>query len=285
MASISVLTIVHQRSDHLSNLIQGLNQSTRLPNELIIIHMNEPTTGPLPSAPYPVRRVSLQSSATKIPLAQARNRAVSCATGERLVFLDVDCIPNRHLVAQYEQADFEGVLMGDIHYLPAGATQPKWTFEQLARTAVPHPRRPVVTQRVQSESRYELFWTLNFTVLRSVYEQLGGLDEAYQGYGAEDTDFAFTARQQGVPFALSSARAYHQHHAVYRPPLQHFGDIIVNAQRFYQKWQHWPMDGWLEAFRTMGLIEWSHNKISIVTVRMPTQQEIEAAYDDAPAGF
>ena len=282
---ISVLTIVHQRAAHLSNLIRGLNQSTRLPDELVIIHMNEAATDELPPTPYPTQRVSLQSLATKIPLAQARNRAVSVATGKRLIFLDVDCIPDRELVAQYEQADFQGLLMGDIRYLPAGATKPDWTLEELAEVAEPHPRRPVVRQLVQPESRYELFWTLNFSLLRSTYEQLGGLDEAYQGYGAEDTDFAFAARQQKVPFALSSARAYHQHHAVYRPPLQHFNDIVVNARRFYEKWQHWPMDGWLEKFREMGLIGWDKGKKDIQVLRLPTESEVTQARYDAPAGF
>ena len=284
---ISVLTIVHQRARHLQNLIRGLNQSTRLPDELVIIHMNEDGSYALPETGYALRRTSLQSIATAIPLAQARNRAVAEAKGNLLVFLDVDCIPEKKLLEKYERAakQFTGLLMGDVHYLPAGAIEGNWTYEQLCTRAQAHPRRPVVTQLVQPEARYELFWTLNFALHRTTFEQLGGLDEQYQGYGAEDTDLAFTARRLGIPFALCSARAYHQHHPVYRPPVQHFSDIVVNARRFYAKWQQWPMDGWLRAFAERGLISWDQETTKIEVLRPPTKQETQEAYYKAPAGF
>lgn len=283
----SVLTLVYQRAAHLKNLIVGLNRSTPLPHELVVVHMNESSAYPLPDTPYPLRRVSLQSSETKIPLARARNRAVREAVGELLIFLDVDCIPERNFLEQYQRAaaQFSGLLMGEVRYLPPGIAEGDWTYPQLRDRAVPHPKRPVVRQLVQPEDRYELFWTLNFALRRTTYERLGGLDEQYQGYGAEDTDLAFTARRLGIPFALGTARAYHQHHPVYRPPLQHFEDIIANAGRFYEKWQRWPMDGWLRAFRDRGLIEWDSQRTDIRIIRPPSEPEQRAAYYEAPAGF
>ena len=40
-----------------------------------------------------------------------------------------------------------------------------------------------------------LFWSLNFAVRRTVWDELGGFDEGFGGYGGEYTDLAFTARQ------------------------------------------------------------------------------------------
>ena len=67
---------------------------------------------------------------------------------------------------------------------------------------------------------------------RLAYDTIGGFDASYTGYGAEDTDFAFTAKEQGIDFYLSQARAYHQQHTVYRPPLNHLSSIVANANRF-----------------------------------------------------
>ena len=284
---VSVLTLVHRRPEPLKNLILGLNQSTRLPSELVIVYMNEPEEYSLPPAPFPVRAVHVSSTTTSIPLAQARNAAVTHAQHDELVFLDVDCIPEQDMLTRYREAmaQFSGLLMGEVCYLPPQRTTTPWTYESLRKQAVRHPNRPVVQPLVQWESRYELFWTLNFALSRRVFEQLGGLDEHYQGYGAEDTDFAFTARQCHVPFALCTARAYHQHHPVYRPPLQHFTDIVTNARYFYQKWHRWPMEGWLEAFQEMQLIRWNSEKSTLAVVREPTEEEIASAYHEAPAGF
>ena len=285
--TISVLTLVHQRQRHLENLIAGLNQATRLPDELVIVYMNEPEKYSLPDTPYPTYSIHIQSSETKIPLAQARNRAVSHATQDLMVFLDADCIPETDLLAQYQRAAmrFKGLMMGDVLYLPPQVTNGSWTYQQLRKQAVRHPARPIITQLVQREDRYELFWTLNFALHRSTFERLGGLDVRYQGYGAEDTDFAFTACALTIPFALCDARCYHQHHPVYRPPLQHFADIISNARRFYGKWHRWPMDGWLRSFQKLGLIAWSTDGPTLKVLRYPSEAELAEAYHEAPAGF
>ena len=283
----SVLTLVHRRPRHLKNLIVGLNQSTQLPDELVIVYMNEPEAYQLPPTPFPVREVHVSSSVTRIPLARARNAAVAHAQHNFLVFLDVDCIPARDMLVQYGEAatQFSGLMMGEVRYLPLGATDAEWTYDTLSEAAVRHPRRPVIEKLVQPEERYELFWSLHFALSRTTFQRLGGFDEHYQGYGGEDTDVAFVARDRHVPFALCSARAYHQHHAVYRPPLQHFSDIIVNARRFYQKWGRWPMEGWLHAFRELALVQWDEEGSTLDVVRLPTEEEITQAYHEAPAGF
>ena len=300
----SVLTLVHGRPSHLTNLVIGLSQSDRWPDELVIVYMNERKAYPLPEVPFPVRTHHIWSDATTIPLAAARNQAVALAQHEWLIFLDVDCIPVPDLLTVYQQqlASFPGLLMGDIRYLPAGipvAGIPEamseesalsiqhtlWNIDTLRARGVKHPRRPDITQSCQPTGSYELFWSLNFALSRSCFHRIGGFDTAYQGYGAEDTDFAFTARKRQIPFALVPALAFHQHHPTYQPPLQHFDDIIVNAQRFYHKWNVWPMEGWLHAFAHMGLIAWHSQASHIEVVRSPTRSEIAQARHQAPAGF
>ncbi len=285
---ISVLTLVHDRPLHLKNMLLGLMQSQKLPDELVIIYMNEDKRYTLPQVPFPVIEKHIRSETSPIPLAAARNLGATAASGDYLIFLDVDCIPEPHLVSTYSHAlrHFDGLLMGDIHYLPQSFDKQTWSFQQLRALAVAHPRRPVLTQDgLYPSTAYELFWTLNFALRSTTFSLLSGFDEQYCGYGAEDTDFAFTARQQGIPFALCRARTYHQPHAVYKPPLQHFTDIISNARRFKDKWQIWPMDGWLQQFADLGLISWKKTEKIIEIRRQPTPEEIEQARHQSPAGF
>lgn len=111
-----------------------------------------------------------------------------------------------------------------------------------------------------------------------------GFDTHYVGYGAEDTDFAFMARELNIEFYLTCDVIYHQQHSVYRPPLNHLSSIVINANRFYEKWQHWPMGGWLASFADMQLINWQPEQQSAITItRQPTDSEIKAAHrPDAP---
>ena len=136
-----------------------------------------------------------------------------------------------------------------------------------------------VPTAIKKTDDYGAFWSLCFAIKREQFEQIGGFDTQYTGYGAEDTDFAFTARQLDINFYLTADLVYHQQHAVYRPPLNHLESIIINANRFYQKWQCWPMDGWLEQFCKMGLIEWTNEQSNSITLlRQPSSKEIELAY-------
>lgn len=287
MKSISLVTLVHGRKKHLYNLVLGLNQSNVFPSELIIIYMNESEFYDLPPTSIPLKQFHIKSEATKIPLAAARNMGAAHASHDLLVFLDVDCISAPDLISNYLsiQQQTEALVMGEIMYLPPAFTHGTWNMSMLREVAVAHPRRPKISCLWRIEQAYELFWSLNFSISKHLFAQINGFDTQYQGYGAEDTDFAFMARKLDIPFVLGQARAYHQHHPVYRPPLQHFKDIIVNARRFYEKWNIWPMDAWLQAFAELKLISWNKKSSTIEIIRHPSDEEVKAAYHEAPAGF
>jgi len=69
-------------------------------------------------------------------------------------------------------------------------------------------------------------------------DEIGGVDEGFVGYGGEDTDFSFTARQTGMPMQwLSEGTAFHRWHPSPNPPLDHLESIVMNSQRFFDKWR------------------------------------------------
>ena len=254
--TVSVLTIARGREAHLRNLIEGLECQTRRPDELVIAVMQDRPYD-LPFSSFPVRQVPAQGD--PLPLSKARNAAARAAKGEALVFLDVDCIPDPTFLGDYERylSGEEGLMMGEVMYLPEGVAGAGWTYAEFEVRGERHSERrgPPESGSDPCED-YRCFWSLNFALTRDAWQRSGGFDERYAGYGGEDTDFGRELLERGIPLRwVRGARAYHQHHAHHMPPVHHVASILRNAQVFKEKWGHHTMEHWLRAFRLMGLIE------------------------------
>jgi GT2 family glycosyltransferase len=216
-------------------------------------------------------------------LAAARNAAANAARADSLLFLDVDCIPMPRLVGTIRRRITEtgALICAEVRYLNGGPLPYDWCAEAMWRMAHSHPVRCFPIQGLRRELNYGLFWSLAFALARSTYFAVGGFDEGFTGYGAEDTDFGFRAEAAGIPMMfLGGVGAIHQHHDVFDPPLQHFDDIVQNAQRFHSRWRSWPMRGWLDAFAERGLIHFNHDEVTII--RRPTPAEVDAARVQRP---
>jgi len=281
--SIAVITLNKGRRAHLTRLLEGLSRGA-LPDRCIVVEIGG-DTAPYPSLPFPVERVAFPHAG--LPLAAARNAGRRAAQAETLIFLDVDCIPSEGLVAGLSRAVavHDGLICCEIGYLPAGAVADGWRAADLERLGRPHPVRAFPPAgEVAPAPQPGLFWSLAFAVRAATYDRLGGFDESFSGYGAEDTDLAFRAERAGVPILfLGGPQAYHQHHPGYDPPLQHFRDIVANATRFQARHGIWPMDGWLDGFARLGLIAADRSN-GVVIHRDPTPDEVAAARlpDDRP---
>lgn len=241
----------------------GLSLCEPLPVALIIVHMNQPTVT-VPEMPFPVQQI-ICTSIAPLPLAAARNAGMAAAETQRVVFLDVDCIPSPDLLRIYGQFwNDERLLSGQVRYLP------KNDNGELFSASAPDPIR----QDLQYLP-YELFWSLNFGCSKAVFNKIGGFDERFTGYGAEDTDFAFTARKLGVPLDNLPALVFHQHHTSHDPPLNHLNAIVHNSIEFFDKWGVWPMEGWLNRFAEMGLVRKSAGTLE--QLRDPSEKELALA--------
>ncbi len=267
----SLIVIAAGRPRHLANLLRGCEIGSRPPAETILVRMDD---SPAPAA---VRLVACPTTGTTLPLAAARNVGARAATHEQLVFLDVDCIPGRLFFGTitHQLAVTGGLIMGLPHYLfdPVDAAFNEAT---LAANSTPHPGRPPLAADLETTPHYHLFWSLCFGIRRRDFERIGGFDESFVGYGGEDTDFAFTARERGVPFHLSSATVYHQPHPVTDPPVSHLVDIVANANAFHAKWHTWPMKSWLAAFRDLGLVQWDADSSDSARLLRPPTAELSA---------
>jgi GT2 family glycosyltransferase len=256
MTGTSVCTLAHGRDAHLANLVRGLAKSEHAIGELVICVLQDDDYD-LPPAPFPVRQIRARERG--LNLSAARNTAARAATGSLLVFLDVDCIPHPRLIGDYAAASAtaRGVLMGEVGYLPRGATDRGIDITRFDALAVKHSERPgPPDQAVKPCGDYRCFWSLNFAMQARDFAVSGGFDETFAGYGGEDTDFGRVCTQAGLDlWWVRGAKAYHQYHPHHMPPVHHLDSVIANAERFREKWGEPTMQHWLRAFRLMGLAQ------------------------------
>jgi N-acetylglucosaminyl-diphospho-decaprenol L-rhamnosyltransferase len=101
MPSISVVTIVRNRLAHLTNVLRGLETSTRSADQVVVVVMGGEDPGP--HLPTSANADLVYMNSEELPLAAARNVGAQRAVGELLVFLDVDCIPGSRLIEAYSE--------------------------------------------------------------------------------------------------------------------------------------------------------------------------------------
>tara|TARA_R110002072_G_scaffold138109_5_gene281180 strand:+ start:15037 stop:15975 length:939 start_codon:yes stop_codon:yes gene_type:complete len=252
----SICTIAHGRPDHLANLVRGLNHNRRPPGELVIAVMQDQRYD-LPATGFPTRQVMLGTG--DISSAGARNAAAAKASGDLLIFLDADCIPSPKLIDDYALAAAlnDGVLMGEVGYLPKGAANDGIDYTRFESEAVEHSEHTGPPPGMVGHcGDYRCFRSLNFALSKPTFASLGGFDARYAGNGGQDSDFGRTAISNGVPLWLArGAKAYHQYRSHHMPPVHQLDSVLADAAMFHEKWGEPTMQNWLRAFELMGLIE------------------------------
>lgn len=270
----AVITVAHGRHDHLARQEAGLARMGVRPDVRCVVALEDPAIAALAGPGSVV--VECASNGGALPIARARNEGARRALdlgAQLLIFLDVDCIPSPTLVADYVDAHHrvggDALLCGPVTYLQPSPTG--YRLDDLERLTNPHPARPAPPPGTLVPGRdYNLFWSLSFALSASAWTRIGGFSEQYTGYGGEDTDFAAVAEASGVPLMwVGGAHAYHQHHHVSDPPVEHLADIVANARVFHRRWGRWPMAGWLDAFERAGLIRRSGDEIAEVPSTAP----------------
>ena len=273
MNHIAVCTIYANRQKHLYNLVESLTRSQLAPARLIVVCMNDRLPD-LPATAFPIDTATINTANKSLPLAAARNKAAEIATEDKLIFLDVDCICDRYLVAKfnYHLELEEALYSGSVRYLHR-YWQRDWTLLNQQSSFHNLQGKPV-EGKDKVIHPYEMFWSLCFGIRKKTFDRIGGFDTHYQGYGGEDTDFSFQARSLHVPLYKISALAYHQFHPSYAPPLNHLVEIVDNARIFARKWHILPMEKWLRRFADMGYLAIDDNRLEII--KLPTETEIAA---------
>lgn len=149
-------------------------------------------------------------------IARTRNLAASHATGEYLVFLDGDCIPNRTFVAQHERIAEAGHFVNGSRVLlnqrltadviSNGLDLPSqpahfWLRARLRGDSnkllhlLDWPRKLF---RVKKRFEWRGIRGCNLGVWRRDFLNVNGFDESFKGWGHEDADFVLRLSHLGI---------------------------------------------------------------------------------------
>ena len=263
--TVSVIIMFHGRLKHLVNVLKGLQLGISLPDEIILVEMA------IEKSMVPNYKLNIQHYlisdyvSDKLPLARARNHGAQMATCDILTFLDVDCVPSNDFIYKIRNTSYlnNALYMARPLYLSKNVEEV--CFVWLEDFAIEHPIRPNYTDTFQCED-YGQFWSLCFYMTSNLFFEIGGFDEDFIGYGAEDTDFAFKCRDYGIPLYLTDNNVYHQQHSFCRPPLNSLEAIVKNSNQFYSKWAIWPMVNHLEKFNKLGIISWNESQSNPIEI-------------------
>ncbi|NIJ55445.1 glycosyltransferase family 2 protein [Dyadobacter arcticus] len=276
MPEFSIVTIVKGRRKQLANLLDSIKASTNLPYDIQVVCMDDLDGIATPNGLNV--NIHLIKQIHELPLAAARNVGMTAAKTGNVIFIDVDCIVSPTLFANMLMVlEAENIITAYPLYLPV--LPDTGNYGDLKHKAVTHPARERIP--VGQPVEHLQFWSLIFGIQKQTFEKIGGFDESFVGYGAEDTDFAMMFHK--ADFKLIFVRDYvlHQYHDKHDPPVNHFHSIIENATRYQQKWDVLPMQRWLKAFEEMGLIKIDQAD-NITVSQKPTDSQIKNSVSKHP---
>jgi GT2 family glycosyltransferase len=153
---------------------------------------------------------------------RAQNLAVSRHRSELLLFLDGDCVPYRNWVATYRRVAHPGeFLVGGYIFLSeqetlsltpdavrAGAHERAIDARTWWRLHAADWRNRIYAGRRANRPRIR---GGNFGVARDLFEQVDGFDEAFSGYGKEDSELRNRMRNAGARGISLWTRAFSCH--------------------------------------------------------------------------
>lgn len=165
-------------------------------------------------APFPLAHVWHEDRGFRA--AAIRNRALAMASADYIVFSDGDCVPAPRFIAQHRRLaergwfaagnrillseDFTRRALSDmlpIHEWPFGAWLIAWVGRDINRW-LPLVALPDGGFRKSAPGRWQGVKTCNLAAWREDLLRVNGLDEAYAGWGLEDSDLVIRLLHAGV---------------------------------------------------------------------------------------
>lgn len=222
---LSVIVSTYNRTDALNAVLAGLAGQRDVDAADWEVIVADDGSGPATrevveswQARFPCALRHVWHEDTGFRLAAIRNRSATQAQGEYLVFLDGDCIPfpdfahhhlklaeagwfvagNRVLLAE----KFTRKLLGSRHpAAPANWGALRWLLARVSgksNRAIPWLRLGLDSARKKRAQRWQVLKGCNIGVWKSDFVRVNGFDEAFSGWGHEDSDFAVRLIRAGI---------------------------------------------------------------------------------------
>lgn len=185
---ISVIIPVHNGGEDFRRCLDSLGQSTRLPDELIVV--DDVSTDASALAAQHAHAQVLTLTGTPHGPAFARNVGASVAKGNLLVFIDADVVVHANTLSKiaeyFDQAPAIAALFGSYDDTPA-ATNWVSQYKNLQHHFVhQHSKREAAT-----------FWAGCGAIRSEIFVALGGFSTQYTRPSIEDIELGVRLKQAG----------------------------------------------------------------------------------------
>ncbi len=211
---ISVVVTTYNRPDALRRVLEGLSAQRQPPSEVIVADDGSgPETSAVVSraarnADVPVRHVWQADRGFRV--ARIRNRAVAATSGDYLVFLDGDCIPDGWFVMDHAALARAGNFFQGRRLLVDQARSPDFGFREVPPTG----NRLKLLMSKHISNRHHLLRIsgipvtrsqklsgirgCNVGIFRADLEAVNGFNEDFEGWGREDSELAVRLYRFGL---------------------------------------------------------------------------------------
>ncbi|MGA2593989.1 MAG: polysaccharide pyruvyl transferase family protein [Bryobacteraceae bacterium] len=240
---VSIIVVTHDSAEFVRPCLRSIACETSYPNYEVIVVDNASTDGTLPelqecAAANP--RIRLQALSTNMGFAAANNTGARVAGGEYLILLNIDTMVTSgwigRLLGHLRRDPQIGVIcpvtnfagneaLIDVAYLSAGEMQ-AFALEVARRNA----------RRVLDIDVAPLFCA---ALRKTLWEELGGLDERFEIGMFEDDDFSLRVRKRGLR-AVAAEDCFVHHFgqgSFAKLPRSAYDEVFANNQRrFEEKW-------------------------------------------------
>jgi len=251
---IAVIVTTYNRPDALGAVLEGYAAQTDRDFEIVIADDGSGDATRRLVSEYakrmPVKIAHVWQEDRGFRAAAIRNRAIAATDARYVIFTDGDCVPPRRFVACHRLLAEPGrFVAGNRILLPAAFTHRvlaeripihvwgplRWAFAWITRDA--NRLLPLLTFspraifRNARPSRWLGVKTCNLGAWREDLIRVNGLDEAYEGWGLEDSDLVIRLIRAGV-FHKSGryfAPVFHLWHAENPRERLHANEERLNA--------------------------------------------------------
>lgn len=213
---ISIVVTTYNRPDALTAVLRGLDQQTDRYFEVVVADDGSEPSAAVLAARYGSGHVWQPHNGFRA--AAIRNKAATSSCGEYLIFLDGDCVPRPSFVARHRALAERGwFVAGNRGFLTQAATAHLLTSDKLDRNFNPvHLPDNLFLSRLRGEidrlapflalpiprklapSQWHGAKSCNLGIWRADFERIGGFEEAFEGWGYEDSDFVVRLIRAGI---------------------------------------------------------------------------------------
>ena len=156
---------------------------------------------------------------------KARNLGASVANFDYLIFIDGDQFMTTSTLKLYDRyfhfkRKKELVLGTRYHFHESNLAivfRYKNQIDKIAKTFTTDERNRLIQiiKKPFSElvGNWHLFWSCNFCITKALFQELGGFDEGFLGWGLEDSEFGYRLKKTKIELDLINNPVWHCHYS------------------------------------------------------------------------